>query len=240
MFKILLHACGLALQFLTRLPTPKTLVYSPATAGWSVVFFPWVGLAIGALLSLARLGLGESSPLLQAAWLLMAWVLLTGGLHLDGLADCADAWVGGQGDRDKTLRIMKDPCSGPIAVAAVVLVLLLKFAALAEPASAWALLFAPVLGRVAIPVILLSTPYVRPQGLACALVDNLPRRAVGWSAALATVLAASMLGLRPLLAAALLVLGLRLLMLRRLGGSTGDTLGACVELVEALILAVGA
>ena len=62
--------------------------------------------------------------------LLAVWVLLTGALHLDGVADCADAWVGGFGDREKTFQILKDPRSGPIAVVVLVLVLLVKWAAL--------------------------------------------------------------------------------------------------------------
>jgi adenosylcobinamide-GDP ribazoletransferase len=69
--------------------------------------------------------------MLHAALLLTVWVLLSGGLHLDGLADSADAWLGGFGDRERTLTIMKDPRSGPIAVVVLVLVLLLKFCALA-------------------------------------------------------------------------------------------------------------
>lgn len=69
---------------------------------------------------------------MRAALLLVFWVLATGALHLDGLADSADAWVGGLGDRERTLAIMKDPCCGPAAVVALVVVLLVKFAALAQ------------------------------------------------------------------------------------------------------------
>ncbi|PWQ89005.1 adenosylcobinamide-GDP ribazoletransferase, partial [Enterococcus faecium] len=88
------------------------------------------GLLFGLLLWLAsHLLQGTPSPL-HAALLLTLWVLLSGALHLDGLADSADAWLGGFGDRERTLRIMKDPRSGPIAVVTLVLVLLLKFCAL--------------------------------------------------------------------------------------------------------------
>ncbi|WP_173644308.1 adenosylcobinamide-GDP ribazoletransferase, partial [Xanthomonas citri] len=90
--------------------------------------------------------------LLGAALLLSAWVWLTGALHLDGLADTTDAWVGGMGERRRTLAIMKDPASGPMAVTAVVLVLLLKCAALASllaqaPTTLW---LAPLLARSAL------------------------------------------------------------------------------------------
>ena len=79
---------------------------------------------------LAALLLEGASPLLQAALLLALWVALTGALHLDGLADSADAWLGGFGDPARTLEIMKDPRSGPVAVVVLVLLLLLKFSAL--------------------------------------------------------------------------------------------------------------
>jgi adenosylcobinamide-GDP ribazoletransferase len=237
------HALGLAVQFLTRLPVPRGIVYSPENLGGSVVFYPLVGLLLGVLLLLLREAFGDGLPLLAAASVLTAWALLTGGLHLDGLADCADAWVGGQGDRERSLRIMKDPCSGPIAVAAVVLLLLVKFSALAElpaPAAFWPLLAAPLLGRGWVPLLLLTTPYVRPQGLGSPLAEHLPRLPAALAAALAWLCAFAWLGPWPVFAAAVAAWGLRGLMLRRLGGCTGDTLGAGIEIIEAVVLAVSA
>jgi adenosylcobinamide-GDP ribazoletransferase len=233
-----LHAFGLAVQFLTRLPVPRGVRYTPEALGWSVVFYPLVGLLAGALLVALKTVLAGAGPLLAAALLLVAWVGVTGGLHVDGLADCADAWVGGQGERERSLRIMKDPYSGPIAVATVMLLLLVKFAALAEQPSAAALLWTPVIGRGLLPFWLLTTPYVRPGGLGSPLAENLPRRAGGLSVGLALVGAALALGPLPVLMAVLAAWGLRRLMLQRLGGCTGDTLGAGVEIVEAVVLVV--
>ncbi len=113
--------------------------------------------------------------MLHAALLLSLWVLLSGGLHLDGLADSADA-LGGFGDRERTLTIMKDPRSGPIAVVTLVLVLLLKFAAilaLIESNHSIGLLLAPLIGRSAMLALFLGTPYVRAGGLGQALADHL-------------------------------------------------------------------
>ena len=233
-----LHAFGLAVQFLTRLPVPRGVRYSPKALGWSVVFYPLVGLLLGALLALLRGSLAGAGPLLASALVLTAWAMLTGGLHLDGLADCADAWVGGHGDRERSLRIMKDPCAGPVAVATVVLVLLLKFSALAELPGQAAVL--PLLGRGLVPLLLLTTPYVRPQGLGSPLVENLPRLPAGLAAGAALLGAAALLGPWPPLAAAGAAWWLRRLMLRRLGGCTGDTLGASIEIVEAVVLVVSA
>ena len=92
--------------------------------------------------------------------MLLAWVGVTGALHLDGLADSADAWVGGIGRSHRTLAIMKDPRSGPAGVVAVVLLLVLKFAALASLPGArgcrWFL--APMLGRTALTAAFVTTP----------------------------------------------------------------------------------
>ncbi len=233
------NALGLALQFLTRLPLPRDIPYSPEALGRSVVFYPLVGLLIGGILALSRVLLGEQAPLLASALLLTAWVLITGGLHLDGLADCADAWIGGLGDRQRSLRIMKDPASGPIAVAILVLVLLLKWTALAaliEQNHLTPLLIAPLLGRNAILLLMLSTPYVSPQGLAEKLLRHLPETAARWVAGFTLAIAAVSVGLLPLLIAGLALLWIRHSALSRLGGTTGDVYGAAVELVETGVL----
>jgi adenosylcobinamide-GDP ribazoletransferase len=239
----LVHAFALALQFLTRLPVPCDIAYSPQALGGSVMFYPLVGLLIGGLLLALHGLLPETSPLLAAALLLSTWVLLTGGLHLDGLADSADAWVGGRGDRERSLNIMKDPCSGPIAVATLVIVLLLKFAALAElPAGSTiaALLMAPVAGRAMIPFLLLTCAYVRPNGLGSPMAEHLPRRAAWLALASALLGMLVLLGPWPLLAAAITAVWLRGQMRQRLGGCTGDTMGASVEIIEAVVLVAAA
>ena len=233
------HALAIALQFLTRLPVPQRIHFTPEAQGWSVVWYPLVGLLIGALLLLMQGLLVGTGPFLASALSLTAWVWLTGGLHLDGLADCADAWVGGQGSRERSLRIMQDPYSGPIAVAAILLLLLLKFASLVELAgrsNLMPLLWTPAIGRSIVPILLLTTPYVRPSGLGSSLAEYLPRLP-GWLAALFSLaFALLMLGPWPLLAMALTIGWLRVLMLRRLGGCTGDTLGASIEITEAVVL----
>ncbi len=94
-----MQAFLIALQFLTRLPVPAGGEYSPERVGRSLAWYPLVGLLIGLLLWLADWLLPGQAPLLTAAVLLTLWVGLTGALHLDGLADSADAWVGGLGNR---------------------------------------------------------------------------------------------------------------------------------------------
>ncbi|MEN6585413.1 MAG: adenosylcobinamide-GDP ribazoletransferase [Sulfuricella sp.] len=235
-----MKALVLAIQFLTRLPTPALAELAPRDWGRSALFYPLVGLLIGALLAALQFAIGASAASLQAALLLTVWVLLTGGLHLDGLADTADAWVGGHGDRQRTLDIMKDPRSGPAAVSTTVLVLLLKFAALAVllKGNAWpALLLAPLLGRTALLGMLLSTPYVRAGGMGAAIAGHLPRKSA-LALLLAIALGVCFLadGWKAVLAVLVVGFLLRRAFLARLGGMTGDMLGAAVELSEAAVL----
>lgn len=230
-----------AVQFLTRLPVPLRRPPSEADIGRSVLWYPLIGLLIGALLAALQWVLQPVDAPLTAALLLTVWVVCTGALHLDGLADSADAWAGGLGDREKTLAIMKDPRCGPVGVVALVLLLLLKFAALLHLASSPPLLLAPLLARTALPLLILTTPYVRAGGLGSALAKHLPRGAaaavVGLTTALA-LLASPSAALGALACTALLFAALRALMLARIGGWTGDTAGALVETLETGILLV--
>ena len=204
---------------------------------------PVVGLLIGVgLLIVAKL-LSDSSPMIAAIAVLGFWVLVTGGLHLDGLADSADAWVGGHGSRERTLEIMKDPRCGPMAVVVLVLVLLAKYAALVAlldaPSGTTALLVAPLLARAAMPALFYTTDYARANGLGSALADYLPRNQVPWvliACALAVLVMDGGRGFAALGAVALAFAGLRHLMVRRLGGTTGDTAGATLEICETAAL----
>lgn len=234
----------LAIQFLTQIPVRLKQPYGEREIGASLLYYPLVGLLLGVLLTGLHSLLQGVPVLLHAALLLAVWVAMTGALHLDGLADSTDAWLGGIGNRERTLAIMKDPYAGPAAVVAVVLVLLLKFAALVgllQCDSGWALLWPLLLARTAVPLLFLTTPYVRPGGLGEALARHAPRRAV------ILMLLATLLGVLFVLEmrGAMLVLGcltvfwwLRRMMVARLGGTTGDTAGAMIELLEtaALIL----
>ena len=233
----------IALQFLTSLPVRLDRMPEPQAVGRSLLYYPLVGLLLGAMLWLVGAVFENASAPLLAALLLTGWVALTGGLHLDGLADSADAWLGGFGDRERTLTIMKDPRSGPIAVVVLVLLLLLKFVALwtlLATDQRLALLLAPLLGRSALLGLFLTTPYVRPGGLGQVLAEQMPRDtsriALG-----GVVLACLALGSSGWLALAATV-GVgwlsRRAMCRRIGGTTGDTAGALLELVECAVLVV--
>jgi adenosylcobinamide-GDP ribazoletransferase len=236
----------IALQFLTLLPIELRPPPGGEESGRSLLHYPLVGLLIGLMLAGCAWLFEDLSDLLAAALLLSLWVGASGGLHLDGLADSADAWLGGYGDRERTLAIMKDPRSGPIAVVVLVLVLLLKFAAIASLLSQQALrplVLAPLLGRSALVALFLTTPYVRPGGLGALLAQHMPRGAclamlIGIASL--TALGLGRTGIFLLCATAAAFLFLRWLMSRRLGGTTGDTAGALLEVTETVALVTAA
>ncbi|WP_434707859.1 adenosylcobinamide-GDP ribazoletransferase [Pseudomonas sp. R1-1] len=229
----------IALQFLSSLPIRLPGMPEPEQLGRSLLFYPLVGLLFGLILWGLNLLLAGAPLLLHAALLLTVWVLLSGALHLDGLADSADAWLGGFGDRKRTLTIMKDPRSGPIAVVTLVLVLLLKFAALLaliEQGQGLALIIVPLLGRAALLGLFLTTPYVRAGGLGQALADHLPRRAGWWVLGVSALACALIAGIVAVVISVVMFVWLRQVMMRRLGGTTGDTAGALLELLEMGVL----
>ena len=235
----------IALQFLTQFPVRLSTEPNEEATGKSILFYPVIGFLIGLLLaSLSWLLYGSAPPIVACVLILICWVFITGGLHLDGLADSADAWVGGAKDRERTLTIMKDPNCGPAGVVAIVLLLLLKFATLymLVLADAWVILIlAATLGRTILPLLFLTTPYVRPNGLGSSLVIHMPRYPSMVVIALTSLLATLTVGVNSLwLLAAIVVIFLifRHLMLRRIGGTTGDTAGALVEITEVSVLLV--
>jgi len=237
-----LRPLWIAGRLLTRLPFPDPGEASPTDTGHSVPWYPVVGLILGVLVAAAGIGLAQTEPGVAAALILILWVWSSGGIHLDGLGDSADAWVGGLGSRERTLAIMKDPRCGPAAVSAIVLVLIAKWAgiqALMTDGQPWLLLFMPLLGRTQLSLLLLTTPYAREHGMAGDQSHHLQRR-TAWFAtltsALVCLLATGWVGLILLIVAVTTFVLARRSMLERIAGFTGDTAGALVEITETLAL----
>ncbi len=234
-------AFGLALQLLSRIPVRLWRAPTAQELGRSLLWYPAVGVLLGLALALLAALLGDLDAPIKAALILVFWVWFSGGLHLDGLADTADAWVGGMGSVERTLAIMKDPACGPMGVISLVLVLLLKWAALVSllDAGFWpALLLVPWVARGALAGLLLCTPYVRPRGMGAQLVEQMPRSRLLQVLLLHAVLVLlfGWSGLLALLVAVLLTLLWRQRLRARIGGTTGDTAGALVEVLEAALL----
>ncbi len=235
----------IALQLLTRIPVTTPTDITPQQQGMSLLYYPIVGLIIGAVLYGVMYFITPISNVISAAIALTIWVLITGGLHLDGLADSADAWLGGtKANKDETKKrsfeIMKDPNCGPAGVFWIVLILLLKFAALTEitHSTLFVIVVVPVIGRALAVLLFLITPYVSQSGIASTIAQHIPRKlAYGMLLAIVVLLSiVNFYSLVVLLSAVIVMLLLRYLMLNRLNGMTGDTTGALIEITEAVAI----
>lgn len=235
-----------ALQLLTRLPLPD-MGWAPGRLRAATRYFPLAGALVGAAGAAVWLAAGQGLAAPLAAGLAIAAQLwLTGALHEDGLADCADAF-GGQAPAAKALEILRDPRIGSYGACALVLALGLRWAALAglpPAAGALALVVGGALGRAGILVVLARLAPARPDGLAASLAPGpgAVDLGVGFGTALiCAALAGWLAGLAALAAAALAALALARLAARRLGGYTGDVLGAAAVAAElAALLALSA
>jgi adenosylcobinamide-GDP ribazoletransferase len=235
---------ALAVRYLTIVPLPGRRHAPLHDLGRAAPWFPVVGLGLGLLLVVADALVTRWFPSLLAALLtLTTWKVLTGGLHLDGLADCLDG-LGGR-DREQRLAIMRDSRLGTFGAVGLILFLLLELSALSElgPAVRWpALLAVPAIGRAAPPVLARLFSAARPGGQGALFAAGVGRTGVLLAVALAGGIAAGALGAAGLVAATV-GLGAAVLagrvMAGRLGGLTGDVLGAAVEVAElAALLAV--
>lgn len=231
-----------ATMFLTRLPVPGWTGHSTALLGAATAWFPVVGAGVGLLGGIVLLlATPVWSPLVAAVLATVATVLLTGAFHEDALADACDG-LGGGWSREDVLRIMKDSRVGSYALVGVTLVLLLKVGALAvlgevgAETAARALVAGHVLGRWSSLPLIRFLPYARPDGgtgkpFAAGVTDA--RLLVGTGVALAlTWLVVGASGWLPWLAAVLITAAAGRYFTVRLGGMTGDCLGAANQLVE--------
>lgn len=234
----------LAIQFLTRLPTPQVDDFQPADLARAAVWFPLVGLLVGALV-VSALWLGARvDPWLGALLGLLVWVWVTGALHLDGLCDLADALGAAHGDKSRLLSVLADPHVGAFGVVALGLQLLSKLVLLmlaAKLALFWPLLLVPAWARLG-TLVWARLPSIKP-GLGASLSPNPAGRerfawqTPVWAVALWSVLLLPACVVYPaLLAAPVLIWAWRAFLLQRLGGMTGDALGAGVEWLESGLL----
>lgn len=232
----------MAVQNLTRIPVGR-IPFDPAAFGRGTAFFPLVGLLVGGVSATIYFIAGPLlPPPVVAALLVAGGLIVTGGIHLDGLIDTVDAF-GGR-DVEHRLEIMRDSRVGAFGVMGATSVLLFRFAlfqSLGE--AAWAVvLLAPVVGRYGLVWAVVLFPYARPQGQ-----GRLYKNYTGWpEVTVATLLALTIsfgfwglagLGLAAASLPAVMIVGSFLN--RRYGGLTGDTYGAINEVLELAVLTAG-
>ena len=234
-----------ALQFLLMTPAFIRRVFTPREMGEAVGFYPLVGLLLGGILALADALLGYLFPIpVRSVLVLALWIILTGGLHLDGFLDSCDGLLGAS-TPERRMEIMRDERVGAFALAGGVLLLLTMFSSLGTMASGrWAaLLLAPVLGRWGIAMAVVAFPYARTSGLGRDIKDQAhmaqARLATLTALALVVIVALILHSAAPLiaLAAAAIIFWLSTrFILRGSQGMTGDTYGAINMVIEAGVL----
>ena len=226
----------LAIQFLTRLPTPQIKDFRAEDLSRSAVYYPLVGIIIGALLAVPLHAL-DGRPWLAAVLALLLWVWVTGALHLDGLGDVADAFGAAHRDPQRFLDVLKDPHMGVFGVVTLVMQLLLKFVLLAELAASplwFGIVLVPAWARWGTLWWSRLLPSLHGAGMAERFSWQLSLRSMWlWAVLLAAV---TLFTAWPLLLALGLVPLIAAYWRRRLGGISGDCLGASVEVSESLLL----
>lgn len=224
----------LALQFLSRLPVPVECPWHAQTSRWAVRCYPLVGLLLGGIVAMVGMLLQAVLPIPMLALLLLsAWVALSGGLHLDGWMDVADA-VGSNAPLEKRWAIMKDPHVGSFGILALVFLLLWKGALLlalldTNAGLAW-LPLVMALARLGAVGLLVQVPAARPEGLARAWQQHLGQRDLLlalWPLPLAFLLWPGWAWL--LVALVPFLVGYGLWARRVFNGINGDILGAAIE-----------
>jgi len=236
-----------ALEFLTRLSIRRTPRGDLEQVARSQMWFPAVGLLIGALLvGIDRLATRALPVGSVDVMLVVALALITGGLHLDGLADAADGLFGGYTPR-RRLEIMHDVHAGSFAIIAIASALALKWAGLAalpQSVRIEALLVVPCVARFAVLFSIVAFPYARVEGMGAIQHDRAGAGALAVGGATAAIVAIALLGLGGVYALALAVavaFAVALVARRMVGGMTGDLYGATVEIAEiALLLFIAA
>jgi adenosylcobinamide-GDP ribazoletransferase len=238
-----------ALQFLTSIPVPLKREPSPEQLGRATAYFPLVGLIIGGILVLLNWLLNFILPAVVVnALLIVALVIITGALHLDGFADTCDG-IAGHKPVEERWRVMRDSHAGAFGVVGIALLLLVKYVALSNIPPVFMiaiLLFMPVVSRWAMVYAIFAYPYARPSGLGTAFKD-----ATRWpefiAATIITLVIAAALFPLFSLTGLLLVFGIWVIttafsfyLKYKFAGLTGDTYGAINEIAEvmALLLAI--
>ncbi len=245
MLKDLLRGFLLQMQFLTRVPVPVQVEFKDRIFARGVIFAPLAGLCIGAISVGAYLLVGLSGEqMLAVLAALVAEIAASGGLHLDGLADTFDGLFSNR-DRDRILAIMKDSRLGTNGAIALIIIILLKYIMLLSLAQAHIvsiLLAMPVLSRMTIAWLAAISTYAGKDktGVACRLIKNTGLREIAGATLVSMIICILTIGLMaaPLMALVLLFMFFVIFYTKRkIGGITGDIIGAVIESAEILFLA---
>ncbi|WP_203332137.1 adenosylcobinamide-GDP ribazoletransferase [Planococcus beigongshangi] len=238
----------LALQFFSVIPVKKNLPMEKAQLTAMYAVLPLLGLLFGSVLASATLLIRETtdvSSLLMAFVIVAGSIILTGGLHLDGLADVGDAYFSYQ-DREKRLEIMGDPRIGAFGTMVLILFMIGKVIVISEMAmniSLWTIVFIPIVSKIGLMLLFSSTASAKNTGLAAYFQKSADRKRIAGAASIwLLIVATAMVFLMGwqitgalLIAAAIFSVIYRQWCRKNFGGVTGDLFGAYVEGTELLL-----
>ena len=237
----ILESIVVAFQFLTRLYLPINVEWGTANLRRSLMWFGLVGAFIGAILAgaMTLFNRFDLIPAVSAIIILLIWIFITGGMHIDGISDMADGFFSMR-DKEKTLEIMKDSHVGAFGVITIVFLLLIKFEMLKEiiiiEKNVWLLILPPTIARIAAGLVLSFYETTKKSGLGYTFHSSDPRLfwAIGF---IVTLIISSILNIKSLIFIGIAILASNLMALwakKKIGGLNGDIYGAIVETVEVI------
>lgn len=235
----------LMIQFFTRIPINKNLQCEKVNFRRGAFFLPVVASIIGGMEFLIYLGLKNFlPPNVIIVLLLLFTAMITGGLHMDGLADTCDGFFSLR-DKERIIEIMKDSRIGSYGTIALIIDLLLKYQllySLVLKGYSIAIVLAPIIGRISILFLCLSKRTAKKNGSGNIFIGNMSKPIIFSITIIVLMISTYFLGLKstiiPFIGVLLITYLLYLLCLNKINGLTGDTLGACNELGEITYLLI--
>ena len=237
----ILESIVVAFQFLTRLYLPINVEWNTANLRRSLMWFGLVGAFIGVILAgaMTLFNRFDLIPAVSAIIILIIWIFITGGMHIDGISDMADGFFSMR-DKEKTLEIMKDSHVGAFGVITIVFLLLIKFEMLKEfiiiEKNVWLLILPPTIARIAAGLVLSFYETTKKSGLGYTFHSSDPR--IFWAIGfIVTLIISSILNIKSLIFIGIAILASNLMALwakKKIGGLNGDIYGAIVETVEVI------
>lgn len=237
----ILESIVVAFQFLTRLYLPINVEWDTTNLRRSLMWFGLVGAFIGVILAgaMTLFNRFDLIPAVSAIIILLIWIFITGGMHIDGISDMADGFFSMR-DKEKTLEIMKDSHVGAFGVITIVFLLLIKFEMLKEfiiiEKNVCLLILPPTIARIAAGLVLSLYETTKKSGLGYTFHSSDPR--IFWAIGfVVTLIISSILNIKSLIFIGIAILVSNLMALwakKKIGGLNGDIYGAIVETVEVI------
>ena len=230
------------IQFMTRIPVFVNVEYDEEKLGKSIKYFPLVGAIIGIFLYGINILAGKITENRQIAAIIIiiAEIFITGLIHIDGLADTADGLFS-YAEKEKILEIMKDPRVGTNGAVALILYFMTKVILLSEIRPEYIILY-PVISRLSTSINAGLGEYARKNGMSNGIIGKNGKKEAVISIIITMILSFIILKVKGLIILIFAILFILLLMKgvkRKIGGITGDTMGASLELTSILVLLAG-